>query len=67
MKKRILLVDDELDLAEVTVNRLVASNYDVTYMADGEQALKWLEGHVPHLILLDLLLPGKQAEIFVRP
>ncbi len=62
MTGKILLVDDELDLAEVTKMRLESSGYEVMAVASGEEAFTFLQKDIPDLILLDLLLPGVQGE-----
>lgn len=55
-KKRILLVDDELDIAKLVVFRLQKAGYDVISIDSGKGAFKLLN-HKPDLILLDILLP----------
>ena len=62
MAKRILLVDDEEDLAAVTEVRLKSAGYEVTVAKTAEDALVFLQKDIPDLILLDLLLPGMQGE-----
>ena len=58
MTNKILIVDDELDIAEVTKIRLEQSGYEVICVPDGEKAFTFLQNNIPDLILLDLLLPG---------
>ena len=60
--KKILLIEDELDLVEVTKMRLEKSGYDVIAVSSGEAALDLLQNDSPDLILLDLLLPGIRGE-----
>jgi DNA-binding response OmpR family regulator len=62
MAGKILLVDDELDLAVVTKRRLESAGYEVLTAETGEDALAFLQKDIPHLILLDLLLPIMQGE-----
>lgn len=57
-KKKILLVDDEVDLREVITNRLKANNYDVIAAVDGEDALAKFRKEKPDAILLDIMMPG---------
>ena len=61
MTKKILLIEDELDLAEVTKMRLVKSGYEVISALSGEEAFTLMQKNIPDLILLDLLLPGMQG------
>src|SRR6266851_9466055 len=58
MKSRILVVDDEPDAIELIEFNLKAAGYDVTSAADGDEALKKARSVLPHLIILDLMLPG---------
>lgn len=62
MNRTILLVEDELDMAEVTHTRLGKNGYEVIVVPSGEEALAILKDQTPDLILLDLLLPGMQGE-----
>jgi len=56
-KKRILLVDDELDLVETVRFSLELEGYDVLVTHNGEDALNQARKENPDLILLDLMLP----------
>lgn len=58
MAKKILIVDDELDILEVLTFRLNKDGYSVATAVSGEEALEQLEKEVPALILLDLRMPG---------
>ena len=62
MTNKILLIDDELDLAEVAKMRLENAGYEVVHVIDAEKAFALLQKDIPDLILLDLLLPGMQGE-----
>lgn len=58
---KVLLVDDDLSLAEVTAFALRRAGFLVVLAHDGEQALDiWAEEH-PDLIILDIQLPGKDG------
>lgn len=56
-KKKILLVDDELDLVEMLSLRLEGSGYEVVKAFDGADALDKAHKEKPDLIVLDLMLP----------
>jgi DNA-binding NtrC family response regulator len=58
MKRSLLLVDDEEALREVVAERLADEGFDVTQAADGEAALKALDGFAFDVIVSDLRLPG---------
>ena len=56
-KKRILVVDDEVDLVETVRFSLELEGYDVLAAYNGEEALNQARKENPDLILLDLMLP----------
>lgn len=56
-KKRLLLVDDEVDFAELVRTRLEDNNYEVIVAYDGEDGLEKAERAEPDLIILDIMLP----------
>jgi two-component system phosphate regulon response regulator PhoB len=58
MKARILVVDDEPDIAALVVYHLARESYRVRTAGSGPEALAALEAEVPDLLLLDLMLPG---------
>ena len=62
MTNKILLIEDELDLADLTKMRLEKSGYEVISVLSGEEAFTFLQKEIPNLILLDLLLPGMRGE-----
>lgn len=55
--KKILIVDDELDILRVTSLRLKKLGYDVITATDGKEAIKAMHREQPDLVLLDLLIP----------
>jgi DNA-binding response OmpR family regulator len=55
---RVLVVDDEPDAVELLQEFLAAKGYDVLTAADGEAALQIVRAARPHLILLDVRMPG---------
>jgi len=55
--KRILVVDDEVDLVETIRFALELDGYDVLVAYNGEEALNQARKENPDLILLDLMLP----------
>ncbi len=57
-KQRILLVDDEEDILNMTKMRLEASGYQVITASDGNTAYALAKSDSPDLIILDLMLPG---------
>jgi CheY-like chemotaxis protein len=55
---RVLVVDDEPDSVELLQEFLAAKGYEVLSAADGEEALQKVKADRPHLILLDVRMPG---------
>lgn len=56
-KKKILVVDDELDMLMVIKLRLEASGYEVITATDGLEGLNAARRVKPDLIVLDIMLP----------
>jgi len=59
--KTLLLVEDDPDLQEVLRLTFTAEGYRTVAASDGEEALKLARRHAPDLILLDVMLPGKDG------
>ena len=57
-KQRILIVDDDENIAELISLYLMKECYETKIVGDGESALKEVPVFKPNLILLDLMLPG---------
>lgn len=57
-KQKILIVDDDNNIAELISLYLTKECYDTRIVNDGEEALAAFEQYNPSLILLDLMLPG---------
>ncbi|MCD8196514.1 MAG: response regulator transcription factor [Lachnospiraceae bacterium] len=57
-RQKILVVDDDANIAELISLYLTKEFYEVEIAEDGEHALKLFESFRPNLILLDLMLPG---------
>jgi DNA-binding response OmpR family regulator len=53
----ILAVDDEPHVLKLVRANLESSGYKVLTAGDGEQALQLVEGELPDLVILDLMLP----------
>lgn len=57
MTRRVLVVDDEPELAKIIQVRLAANGYDVIRAENGQEALDKAESEKPELILLDVMMP----------
>jgi len=54
----ILVIEDEIELAELLKDYLIANQYQVTCLSNGDGVSPWLETHSTDFIVLDLMLPG---------
>ncbi len=59
--KKILVIDDEGDLLKLARARLEASGYKVLTLESGDRALETARSEKPDLILLDIVMPGKNG------
>ena len=57
-KQKILIVDDDENIAELISLYLTKECFDTMMVHDGEEALRAFETYAPNLVLLDLMLPG---------
>jgi EAL domain-containing protein (putative c-di-GMP-specific phosphodiesterase class I)/CheY-like chemotaxis protein len=57
-KIRILVIDDHLDLTNMVRDVLEAQGYEVLVANSGERGLELAFTEHPHLILLDVMMPG---------
>jgi two-component system alkaline phosphatase synthesis response regulator PhoP len=61
MRNKILIVDDEEDLREMLNYNLTKSMYEVIEASNGEEALDILEKESVDLVVLDIMMPGKDG------
>jgi two-component system response regulator MtrA len=61
MNPRILVVDDDTALAEMIGIVLRTEGFDPSFCGDGSDALAAFQREKPDLVLLDLMLPGKNG------
>ena len=66
MSKRILVVDDEVDVIEFLKNLLEDNGYGVRTALDGVAAMEQVKQSRPDLILLDLQMPEETGTGFYR-
>ena len=55
---KILLVDDEKDILEIISYNLISEGYSVFTSRNGQEAIKKAKKEKPHLIILDVMMPG---------
>jgi two-component system alkaline phosphatase synthesis response regulator PhoP len=61
MEKTILVVDDEQDILDLVVYNLEQEGYKTISADDGEEAIEKAVAATPDLIILDIMLPGKDG------
>lgn len=61
MTDRILIVEDEQRLAALHRDYLRQAGYATEWLASGETVVEWIRANRPNLVLLDLMLPGKDG------
>ncbi len=57
VKKRILIVDDDLNITKFLRSNLEAKGYEVVVAMDGVEALRIFEKDLPDLVVLDITMP----------
>jgi two-component system phosphate regulon response regulator PhoB len=55
---RILVVEDEKQISDMIAFKLRNSGHHVIQAHDGEQAIDLAKGHLPDLVMLDVMMPG---------
>ena len=61
MPDRILIVEDEEKLAALLRDYLAQEGFEVTMLHRGDEVEPWVSAHDVDLVLLDLMLPGKNG------
>ena len=62
MNKTILVVEDELKLANILVEYLQKEGFKTKHIDIGTRVIPWIKKHNPDLILLDLMLPAMNGK-----
>jgi two-component system, OmpR family, response regulator BaeR len=58
---RILIVEDEPKLAALEADYLKSAGFDTHIIGDGREVAAWVRSNAPDLVLLDLMLPGRDG------
>ena len=59
MAKKVLIIDDDVELVESMANLLEAKGYTVFTASNGEEGVEAAKEHLPDLILLDVMMTTK--------
>jgi DNA-binding response OmpR family regulator len=66
-KQNIVLIEDNLALGESIYDLLVISDFNVKWCKNGYEALLYLEGNIPDVIISDLMMPVMGGdELFLK-
>ena len=57
-EQRILVVDDDIEICSILQEFLTSKGYEVSTAWDGANALQQVKAVKPHIILLDVTMPG---------
>ncbi|NRB42509.1 MAG: response regulator [Pseudomonadales bacterium] len=58
---RVLILEDEVDLAELVQQFVLAEGMDSHILNDGREAVSWIQENSPDVVLLDIMLPSKDG------
>jgi DNA-binding response OmpR family regulator len=56
--RKVVVVDDDLDILRIVAKRLRAAGYEVITASDGPSGLQAIRAERPRIALLDLMMPG---------
>lgn len=66
MNKRILIVEDESSIVELLTLVLSREGYEVASCQTGRDAINMMKEFHPHLVLLDVMLPGLDGASIIK-
>jgi two-component system response regulator BaeR len=61
MSNSILIVEDEIKLANLLMDYFKLTEYEPFQINNGNEVIAWVKAHQPKAILLDIMLPGKDG------
>jgi CheY-like chemotaxis protein len=64
--KKILIVDDDMDIIDLVKNRLRKNDYEVISCSEGERGFKTALEQRPDLIIMDIMMPNMSGAEVVK-
>ncbi|MEK5253606.1 response regulator transcription factor [Paenibacillus sp. RS8] len=61
MKKKLLLVEDEIRIRELVSDYFIQNDWEVLEADNGRDALVWFDSLLPDLLILDIMMPAKNG------
>ena len=61
MNNKVLIIEDELNLAKIMQDYLATENIESRTVSDGAEAIQAVQKYSPDVILLDIMLPNKDG------
>lgn len=58
MKKKIVLIDDDITSLDIIAFLFEQGGYEIQRFADGKQAVDYVAANPPDVVLVDLMMPG---------
>lgn len=66
LKKKIVIIEDEIDILELENMILTNAGYEVHMCDNGREAFDLIKQVRPHLVILDVMLPGCDGKTIVQ-
>lgn len=66
MSRTVLIIEDEQSVADLLNDYLQAADFDTHIINNGDEVISWVRQYDPKLILLDIMLPGKDGVSLCR-
>jgi len=61
MSRTVLIVEDEQTVADLLKDYLQTAGFEIHIIDNGDEVVAWVRQNIPALILLDIMLPGKDG------
>ncbi|MDH5360748.1 MAG: response regulator, partial [Gammaproteobacteria bacterium] len=66
LNKQIMIIEDDIDMANLMIALLEDANYEVWHTTDGKSAFQKMQTKKPSMIVLDLIMPGMDGFEFLK-